>query len=501
VTTPSDAAPLRRLHPLSLLFGIAAAAKALVIPAVTTAIVAPPLLRIPLLALVLLPALVASVVRYLNYGYRLGTHELVVRQGLLSRTERSIPYARIQNIDLVRNPFHRLFDVALVRIETASGGEPEAVIRVLSLAAVEEMRERVFRRDRAAATAEGEADALSPRLLLALAPRELALYGLVSGRGTVLLAAAIGAVFQFGNLEEVLAQRVAEWARAQQLLPAIETLGWPVLTGLGLLAAIGALALLQGLSALWALLTLHGFRLERDGEDLRTHFGLLNRVSATIPRHRIQSLVLRATPIQRWLGRVSLRAETAGAGTGGQVSEAGAERPWIAPLLRVSRLPALLEEVLPEVDLDAVDWQPLPERARRRLAARGLLVTGAAFAGGLWALGPESVLILVAGVPLALLHGVMTLRTTGYALTDRAVLHRTGWIVRRVMMARLAKIQSIGLVASPFDRRHRMATLQVDTAGSGPLSRRFEIRYLDARDAQELADRLHEEAARRTFRW
>ena len=71
--------------------------------------------------LLFLPALIGALFRYWSYRYRFDRDELMIRQGIVFRSERHIPYARIQNIDLVQNPLHRLFRVAEVRLETTAG--------------------------------------------------------------------------------------------------------------------------------------------------------------------------------------------------------------------------------------------------------------------------------------------------------------------------------------------------------------------------------------------
>ena len=48
------------------------------------------------------PALVIEVVRYLTLRYRFARDEIIVRQGVIFRNERHIPFDRIQNIDLVQ---------------------------------------------------------------------------------------------------------------------------------------------------------------------------------------------------------------------------------------------------------------------------------------------------------------------------------------------------------------------------------------------------------------
>ena len=85
-----------------------------------------------------------EVYRYFTVRYEMATDEIIVRQGLIFRSERHIPFGRIHNIDLVQNVLHRLCKVAVVRIETAGGAKPEAVLSVLHLDAVKTMRQRVF---------------------------------------------------------------------------------------------------------------------------------------------------------------------------------------------------------------------------------------------------------------------------------------------------------------------------------------------------------------------
>ena len=129
-------------------------------------------------ALVIIPATIGAVVQYIVFRYNLGEDELVIRDGVFTRTERHIAYARIQNIDIVQNPLHRMLAVALVRIETASGDRPEAVIRVLSLDKIDEMRTHVFADRRGTArTAHELSDPPAAKVLLQLSGRELGKLG------------------------------------------------------------------------------------------------------------------------------------------------------------------------------------------------------------------------------------------------------------------------------------------------------------------------------------
>src|SRR5690606_36238233 len=87
-----------------------------------------PLIGVAVLAL-------AAVWRYFTYTYGIGDDALVIRSGVLARSLRVIPFARIHNVALEQSLLHRLFGVASVRLESAGAKRPEAEMRVLSLEA------------------------------------------------------------------------------------------------------------------------------------------------------------------------------------------------------------------------------------------------------------------------------------------------------------------------------------------------------------------------------
>src|SRR4030095_7371286 len=158
--------------------------------------------------LLLIPAILLALTRYLTFRIRYETHELIIRTGLLFRNERNIPYARIQNLEAIRHVVHRVLGVVEVRVENASGKDPEATISVLPEAAFEDMRRRVFEgRSNSPAVADANAsDARSLRrgvpqeTLLHLRLPDLLLSGFIENRGLVLIATVYGFLWQLGPL-------------------------------------------------------------------------------------------------------------------------------------------------------------------------------------------------------------------------------------------------------------------------------------------------------------
>ena len=67
---------------------------------------------------------------------------------------------------------------------------------------------------------------------------------------------------------------------------------------------------------------------------------------------------------------------------------------------------------------------------------------------------------------------------------------REGWLDKRWRFAEVRKLQSLSLSQSPFDRRHGMASVHMDTAGANPFEPPLRIRYLPEDEARALRDRL-----------
>lgn len=467
------------------------------------------------LLLFLIPATIVAITNYFSFRVRYEGTELVIKSGIFFRNERHVPYTRIQNLDAVRNVVHRLLGVTEVRVETGGGEAPEATIRVLHESVFEEMRRRIFAGRAAAhgtdesgveASAAEETPTLQPRTLLHLPLSELFLHGVLENRGMLIIAAGYGLLWEAGVFRAVW-DRVANGGYGPGLvrdtfrrIAAGEPLPFGQIAVL-LVGIVGLLVLVRVLSMIWSGLRLYEFRLSRIGEDLRTEYGLLTRVTATVPLRRVQTVTIRETPLQRLVNRQSVRVETAG---GQEKSEDGPKRPreWLAPIVRGSAVPALVREVLPGFELEALDWRPLHARAFRRAVKPALFFGAIVTLPILFTMGWRAVLLVL---PFTLawmtLVAWQQIQRTLWAVTEDAVAFRSGWLWRTVTIAPVVKIQTVDCIESPFDRRWSMARVRVDTAGASERSHGVAIPYLSRATARELYHWLSAQAAHTTFRW
>ena len=484
-----DPGSARRLHPTSLIFSIGGLARNLLLPGIIVFFFA----RKGggweyAIMIAFVPAVAVQVFKYFTLRYRFARDELVVKQGLIFRNERHIPFGRIQNVDLVQNPLHRMLGVAQVRLETASGTRPEAVLTVLSMEAVQEMRRRIFEES----PGVEEVPEAAPEPLVRVSLGELVLLGIIANRAAPLLAIGVGLLWELGLFEKV--------ESVEGLLPFVTAMSRTTQVAGGAFVATVIVFSLLALSVLWTVVRLYGFRLVPVGEDMRLECGLFTRRAATIPRRRIQLVSLQETFVHRWLGYATIRIETAGGG-----AEEGAEQTisqkWFVPMIAKRNVPELLERLGLPLEAGTAPWQGPAPRARRRMIAKRLLavsliaIVAAVFSGG-W-----GALVLVALVPLAVMHGFAAARNLAWARTTRGLYFRSGVLSRKVSATFFEKAQTVMSWQSPFDRRHGHARLIVDTAGAGPARHGVHIPYLPVETAQELRELVATEAERVEFRW
>jgi putative membrane protein len=166
------------------------------------------------------------------------------------------------------------------------------------------------------------------------------------------------------------------------------------------------------------------FRIGEDEAGLRLRHGLLSTRSQTVPRQRVQAVGVTWPLMWRPMGWLKARMDVAGFGAHDR--EANMYGGALLPVADGDTAREVLTEVL-GVDLLTLPVTPAPNRA-------------------IW-LAPLRYKLLAVG------H-------------DRQMVYaRDGWLVRRLVIAPLARAQSIRVVQGPVQRLLRLADVHVDTAG------------------------------------
>jgi putative membrane protein len=423
---------------------------------------------------------------YRRFAYETTPDTFDIRSGVISRRNREIPYRRVQNVDISRNVAQRALGIAQLSIETAGGGESEAVLRYVGYEEAKRLQNELRRRKRreeAADDAEAETREEPERRLYEITPEDLAVLAVASfDLRLVSFVSVLLSVVAPPVLIEILTD-----------LPVNPLL---VVAAVIVLVVIGS-AILSGANAV---INTYGFRLTRAGDELRYERGLLQRYDGSIPLDKVQLLAFRENLLKRVFGYSSLVVETAGyaPGQGGGVGSESA-----VPIASRETTWRIAREIEPFGEIDVT--RP-PKRARRRYAFRYLIALGV-LAGVVYAttlaLGMEmywSAVLL--GVPLAPVAAHYKWKSRGYHVGEGYVATRSGFWNRTTRVVPYYRVQNVIESQTVFQRRWRLATVLVDTAGSSSLvggtPRAFDLDRSEATGLREtVADRLQDALAER----
>lgn len=406
-------------------------------------------------------ALFAYWLSWRRFRYGLGPHELVIESGILTRTRRSIPFDRIQDIDIERGPLQRLFGLAKVHIETGGGAGEEGVIDSVTVVQADALRAAV----RAGRSGEAGPDAAvvaepSARTIFTMSlPRVL-----VAGFFNFSLVYIAGLFGLLQTFKDVLPFDIYDPGRWLGLVDG--RLTSQIRDGAlsaGAILAVLLVALLAGVlfGIARTLAADYGFRLTAEGIRFRRTRGLLTRSEIVLAKSRVQLALYRTGPLRRAGGWGALSFQTLSGST------ATGERQSVAPLANDAEIDVILTE---QGDLARPDPVALSMVSGRHLvrtfAQVALLPTIAiAVAAIFW----RPVLVALAVTPLLVALALFERRFHRYALGPD-LLHITRGIWRQQLwMIPVARVQSITLTRGFLQRRLGLATVLIDTAGGSML--------------------------------
>jgi len=404
-----------------------------------------------------------------RFEYRVGADEIRIDSGVLSRTHRSIPFDRIQDVDITQGPLARVLGIAKVTFETGGGsalpGKEEGVLRAITLQRAEELR-RLVRAHRSgsavapavtAAVAEEEETrpvyAMSiPRLLLTGTFNfSLALFA-----GLLGLSQTVGDVLNIDPFSRSFWNRVLsasgpfrDYVLAHQLVTALA--GMIVLVLAGLLTGIVRTVLRD-----------YGFRLDKTAVGLRRRRGLFTRTDVTLPAKRAQAAIARSGPLRERFGFNELRVQNLAQ------DEDKSGTHVLAPLAKGEEMAHILSEL---------GWRPLPaslewQRVSRCYFWKSLILVAPLLIPAIAASFAMNPLVglawLIVPATFALLR-YLDWKRIGYSLDGDRLLMRSGWWRRRITILPLAKIQSIDLKHNFVTRWFGTASLQFGVAGGNAL--------------------------------
>lgn len=486
----SGETPFRRLHPTTLLQGFLRSLPGYVIlllpvlrggggPGARLALV-----FALLFAVLTLPGLVLG---YLRFRYRLTEDEVEIESGVFSRRHRSIPYDRIQRVEVDRPLLPRLFGTARVRLMTGSGHGAEGTLEYVSVEEALALRAAIRRLQTQGAPAPVErAEAASDEVPELETPEPEAALHFALTPGLLLRAGAmrfsliyIALAFSALQFTGFTVEDIVWWIERENVLERV-----PLLSASPMLALAVSVGLALVLSWVAGVITTvfryHRFALRADERRFYTERGLAGRFERALPRDKVQAVLYTSNPITRRFGYARLEVQTMG------LDNAGSGHEVLVPLERVGAVSALGESLLGHARTTAL--RPVSRLFIRRRGLRYSVTTVVLL--GVAALFWREALWGLLALPLVWVLAWAQWRAHGYAFDGQTLVVQHGALWRRQWHLPLTKFQTVDRWATLFQTRLGLASVYVDTAGA-PATREPIIEDLPVEDAHRLAETLY----------
>lgn len=100
------------------------------------------------LIVLLLVYLVRAYLIYQNFQFKVDENHFILKHGIFSKVNISIPFDRIQNINFKQNLIQQLINVHEVSIETAGSSQTEITIKALDLKKAQALKQLIFKRNK-----------------------------------------------------------------------------------------------------------------------------------------------------------------------------------------------------------------------------------------------------------------------------------------------------------------------------------------------------------------
>jgi putative membrane protein len=426
------------------------------------------------IALLAFLGLVALVVLYgwLSWRvsrFRVGDRTLEYRWGLLFKQHRQVRYDRIQSVDISRPLLARLFGLAQVVVQSAGGSDSHVELAYLTLPRALEVRDSVLSLVDAEERGHAVDDPVVPPgrggsddLQIRPTPPGAAA-GATSGAdpGSRLQGELRGRVAPTRGrqvlrtmsvpLKRLVLSLVYHPTTVFVVFAVPATLAGAIFGSVGVLPVLFAIFVGAVVPQVRRFLTDANFSVDIETDRLRITHGLTDQRSNTVPLARIQAVEISQGVFWRWPDWWRMKVTIAGV-----VGENTESQTTAFPVGTEDEVLDLAVVMLPGVD-------------------RAALVAGMRGTGhepGFTTSSRRSVVFQP-----------FSWRRNGYAVTDTALLLRSGWLARVVSLVPHARVQSMRVEQGPLDRGRGVASVHMDLT-AGPVS--GGVPHLDVPEAHRL---------------
>ncbi len=411
---------------------------------------------------------VYRILYYRTSGYELTETEIKCKRGVLFKKRSVLDYKKIHAINKKQNLFHRIFDIAILTVDSgATGNSQQAEITIIEKektvdALVNELNALKENGTRDVEDVSVEADVLlsDKDSLYNFTSKKKMLYTLINIVSTVFITALLGALV-------VIVIAVCK------LMIQFDFLGAFIIAALITVAAMLLFSIFSFIGCMiHSFVGYHKFTVTKQGNNIQISFGLLEKHTNTFSYDRIKAVKISQSLVQRMLGFAAIKLEVIGY-TSDNANENNAEIGMLVPFCKYSEVGEILAKVLPDYIPDEkqtkaesyfpfVSWFLLVfgiVAGVSMLSAVAILqvfnVPASVISAVLLSVIGAGILVLI----VKLVSAALSYKTNGIAINNGKVTAYSGGFTRNITVFMAKNLIAVENVTTPLRKKSGIASL------------------------------------------
>jgi putative membrane protein len=421
---------------------------------------------------------VGSILSWMFFRYQISGDSVLIRSGVIKKTQLDINFDRIQGVNTKQNPVYRFLSLVTVTFDTAGSSASEGNLPAVTREFADGLRQRISGA-KATLRADNESSPASLTPLLQLDWRDMIRIGLADRRALIVFAVIGPLMEKMGDSIEPYVEQVLQAAAFGATRNGVIN---GVLIAAGVITA--SITVLVIISIAAAFLRFHNFKLFLDGRTLRSIGGFLTRHEHSMDLEKLQTLRLQQGIVQTWLKRYKLTVRQAISGRRQRSS-----KMFTIPVVTDEQVDAL-RPMLFAGEAGRLTQDPRSERfqpvspcyMRSRILFLGLLPALVFVVLGFGEFGRAGFI----AIPWLLVVAALSWRNwkrAGYLHDDDELVRRSGLFGFRTVGLLFRKVQRVTITQSRYQRRKHLASLRMHMASGS-----VQVPYIDQTTAQQLRD-------------
>lgn len=420
---------------------------------------------------ILLLIVIYETIKWYKDVYCIKDNLIMIKEGIIFVKRKEIPFNKIQTVDISQGIKHRIFGLALVKVDTGNSSvKKEELSFLLKKIEAENLKDNIFNmKDKITQSSSNEAVKIEiegsykkDKFLFSskefkVSNGELILSALTSNAiftGVLFLASAFPFIDDY--LKEFLDSTFSKTSLFFQNINFDQMSVGNIVLWIILILIIYIIVSLI-IAIITTIIKFYGFSVKRENDNLIINYGLLEKKNYIMPIKKISAIYLKQNIIKQIFNCRAIHIETVGYG-----NEKG-ESSILYPLTVGSKYSKLIEELIPEYKFNEMMIK-VPKRALVRFLSLKFIVP--VVISVIFTIYFKYGYICLLSVPFFILVGYLQYKNSAIGKNSNLLCISNSSFTKVTSIIPVNKIQSVVTETSYFQKRKVLFNLEVSIQGN-----------------------------------